>query len=399
MNLIEYVKERLSRPDSGNNKGYRGHTIVIQETFFNSTLNIKRFCDLVNNFDFVDLSNKVNGIPSSKSYEFICEQISSGVNLTLLKNLTPTAHRMGLIDLLKNGRENISFTLSNLGKKIVDIDNLPQDEQIWKLFQLSNEASKNLFDFYKSEKGFDLIETMLILLNDSEFTSLDFNEFFILLDDIIDIDTKRDLIFEYRKMTNTRMKKIRYENFIYDIFIQNNDDNKSKLEKRDFGNVKNQISRVMEKLNLMVLFTYDRQRSIITMKENYGTTFNGRYRSGIDIREAKYKHSILIGGLDGHHIVPHDFIVTPFGKDRKLIENWKNIIFIDKETHSKFPNKKNPYLLLSENENEIVFTSIFDVNDYIKIEKTKFNGNLNFVKDMLNHNSQIIKYLTDVKVI
>ena len=36
MNLVEYVKDRLQRSDVGNNKGYRGHTIVIQETFFNN---------------------------------------------------------------------------------------------------------------------------------------------------------------------------------------------------------------------------------------------------------------------------------------------------------------------------------------------------------------------------
>lgn len=399
INLVKYVKDRLQRIDAGNKKGYRGHTLVIQETFFNNPTNIKKFVDIVNEVEYVDLTNKINDIPNTQSYEIVCKECSSGVNYTLLKNLVPTADRMGLINLEKKGRENIGFTLSEIGKRFTRLDQLSIDEQDREICLLCDTLAKNLFNSKKIETGFDFIELIQSFLNEYEFTSLDFNEIFILIDDVIDINTKKDLIFEYRRLTNTPIKKLKYENLILNIFNEYNNTKKTKLEKRDFGNIKNQISRIMEKLNLMILFTYDPQRSILTMKKNFGCIKGSRYRSGSDIREAKINHKIQIDGLDGHHIIPHDFITSPFGKDRELIENWKNIIFVDKNTHSKFPNKNNHYLLLSQDDNSIIFTSIHNNSDKVIIEKSKFNGNLELLNEMIFHNKIVLKLLTEIKLI
>lgn len=398
MNLVEYVKDRLQRTDVGNNKGYRGHTLVIQETFFNNPGNIKKFVDVVNDVGYVDLTNKINGIPSTTSYGIVCSECSWGINYMLLKNLVPTAHRMGLINLVKIGRENVGFSLSEIGKRLVEVDRLPVEKQNWEIYSICDQLSKNLFNFYKNKNGFDFIELIQIFLNEYECTSLDFNEIFILIDDVIDIDVKKDLIFQYKRLTNTPLKRIKYENLILNIFDEYNNSKMSKLEKRDFGNVRNQVSRIMEKLNLMILFAYDPQRSILTMKYNFGSIRN-KYRTGTDIRDAKINHNIFINGLDGHHIIPHDFITTSFGKDRKLIENWKNIIFIDKNTHNRFPNKNNPYLILSKSDEIIRFKSIHDENDYIDIEINKFNGKLDFIDEMISHNKKILNYLTEIKLI
>jgi hypothetical protein len=305
---------------------------------------------------------------------------------------------MGLIDLVKNGKENVGFSLSEIGKKLIEVDQIPVDKQNHETYSICDQLANNLFDFYKNENGFDFIELIQTFLNEYEFTSLDFNEIFILIDDVIDIDIKRDLIFQYKRLTNTPLKRVRYENLVLNLFDEYDNSKKSKLEKRDFGNVKNQVYRIMEKLNLMILFAYDPHRSILTMKYNFGS-IRSKYRSGVDIREARSNHNIFINGLDGHHIIPHDFITTSFGKDRKLIENWKNIIFIDKETHNRFPNKNNPYLILSKSDEFIYFKSIHNEHDCINIEINKFNGKLDIIDEMIQHNKKVLNYLTEIKLI
>lgn len=309
---------------------------------------------------------------------------------------------MGLINIDKKGKKtkktNIGFSLSDLGKEIVDIDNLPVYEQSRKMYFITDILSKNLFDYYKKENGFDFLNLIESFLNEYEFTTLDFNEIFILIDDDIDEQTKIELIFDYKRNTNTVARSKKFKENITEIFEKYNKPDKSKLEKRDFSNVKNQIHRIMEKLNLMIQFYYDPERSLLTMKNN-NVIKKSKYRTNVDIREAKNNHLITSNILDGHHIIPHDFITTMFGKDRKLIENWKNIIFIDNEFHKRFPNKNNPYLILSQDINNIYFTSIYDNNDKIILEKSKFEGNIVFIKDMISHNKTILKYLKEVKML
>lgn len=91
IDVIEYIKNRLQRKDIGNNKGYRGHTLVIQETFFKDHENIKKFVNSVNEVGYVDLTNikKVNNkLSGSESYEKVCKDVSSNVNYTLLKKFS-----------------------------------------------------------------------------------------------------------------------------------------------------------------------------------------------------------------------------------------------------------------------------------------------------------------------
>lgn len=397
--LDNYLNERLKRSDVGNSKGYRGHTILIQESYFNNIQNFKNFVDVIGEIGFIDLSNredievdgkKIRSFPNTESYIKASEKLTkNGYNYALLKNFTPQVERMGLIDAdnYKNGTR-LGFKLSQLGDELYNSDNIDD----W--WFICNKSVRNVFEFYQNQNGFDFIGTLYDIIVDCELNSIDINEMFIILDDLIELDEKKKLILIYKKITKTITGRLSFKDYLKNKFDEYNTPDKTKLEKRDLSNIKNQIYRIMEKLNLMMNFKYDENNEILTLKDN-NVKYRYKFRSGQDIKEAKVIHNIENNsGLDGHHIVPHENIITLTGTDRKLIENANNIIFLPKKLHNKFPNKNNNYIKLVECEKSLKFISIINDDDYIEIDKDLFNGDHSHIPNMISHNKEILRYLS-----
>ena len=381
----EYLDERLNRTHDGNKKGYRGHTLVIQETFFTNIQNFKRFVEAVNRIGYVDMEHRLETMPTSDSYAEICRVVSKDVNYTLMKNFVPILERMGVIEV-KRKSNNVILGF-NLTPKAVELDQSDDSDTWW---SICNEFVKNNFEWYRNENDFDFLDCLFEIINDCEITYIDKNHMFIILDDQIDSERKKELIRYYLEINKSEIEKIKFKDYIDKKFKNLNND-KNKKEMKDWGNMKNQITRLMEKINLMHNFVYDSERGIVSIKDNK-VKYKARFRSGTDIRKAKEIHGVE-AGFDGHHIVPHENIMTATGKDRKLIENPSNIIFLTKDMHNRFPNRNNHYIKLEETNETIRFISIIDEKDFIEFHKQDFNGNLEFIPEMVIHNKEIIRYL------
>ena len=122
-----------------------------------------------------------------------------------------------------------------------------------------------------------------------------------------------------------------------------------------------------------------------------GISFEKLNRSQSAKEEYFLKHKIeKKNNFELHHIVPFGKANTK--EDAKLIDNYKNFIYLSKTKHKEFTKKRNENVVMRMSDN---FINFFDFNNNSIYVENNINSfyNKNLKNDLNNYNNNLINYI------
>ena len=303
-----------------------------------------------------DLRKRPEPLEIERKYVSFCEDVieemGRGTEDTMRKNFFPDMQRMGFIkryDAKGNETDPYKSTpvkfvsLSKLGKRFIESKSLD------KFFLYSNGIG-NLF------RG--RIDMILLLLRQEEF-ELDFilrdeYQFFI---SAVDTDYPFNLTLEecvrmikkYRQLGRTKQRALR------DTLAKDLKPNSKypKNEQRDYGNWLNEAEQVFDLLRQIVYFDLAGTKLILTTGKT-GTNSFRLARSYMQKQEYFSHHKIRkTKGFEVHHIIPLSNSTSQ--EHFKLLDNWKNMIYIDAYSHALITHNNNKNIILKADSEDLIF--------------------------------------------
>lgn len=336
-----------------------------------------------------DISRRPYNFHSEKKYAEMVNEINEKLGRTtqdsLRKNFFPDFHRMGLIKRYGVDKKELDpfrrskvkyFKVSELGNK----------------FSKSNELDKNII-FSKSLdfllKGYlSNIKNLLIF----EKFDLDYIDKYEILFFVSAINEKSDfsislaraayLIKSFRRLSKFQIKALL--SLMRKELDPKKHKGKSKKMKRDWNNWNNKVDQIIVLLKESIYFEY--RNGKIYMK---GIEVPGEKKllskSRSIVQQEKYfsEHKISrtdYKGWELHHII--EFSEAESLAELKLIDNWKNLIFIDAQSHSEITVDRNNYhyYLFDYSDKCIKLSDIIKNKAFIKLEYEK---NVSFNREFL----------------
>lgn len=352
---LKFLEKRIDRVDYRGNQvsqHNRYDKVVVKET-------LKEMCNVAGN-DFMqirttDLSKRPYNISGEGKYaQFVTnlcknKKVGRGTQDSIRKNHFVDLDRMGLICRFTDKKEivypyerrNIKFVkISELGMQFL------QAEDIFKESLIYTTAIDNLMGHLQS-KILELIVAVGNKISQDEYTL--FASFLgkELLGKVYDVKDVRDMIMEYRNMSVFSRKAVLDKIQKYckpSEFIGN------KIQKRDWHNWKNETQQVFMLLGQTSLFEVREEKLVVRIgvdKEiSLFENMNTLKRSISEKYEYfKYHKVKKVKGFELHHIVP-----ICYAHDRNeflIIDNHKNMVYIDGFSHSKITQNSNRNIKLS----------------------------------------------------
>lgn len=161
--------------------------------------------------------------------------------------------------------------------------------------------------------------------------------------------------------------------------------------KIDWGNSLNQTSTMFSYLSLTPAFELNANKDItFAFREIDGETWPKRSLRQKHLYFEKHKIDKMdFENFELHHSYPLAYAESP--EDFKMIDDWRNMIFISPNGHSRFPKRGNYITIISDicksyisyssfvDETELVFKNYDDVafNDELSVEIIDYNKKLN----------------------
>ena len=344
-----------------------------------------------------DISKRAYNTPEEGIYAEFCNeakaQIGIGTQDAMRKNLFVDLHRMGLIDRYNRNRAPID-PLSRSNVKYVSLA-----DQGLKLIN----AKTSLDQFYIFSKGVDkllggYIDVLLNLLRDKEYNlaKIDIYEFMFFVSAIgtettfsINMNKCVVLIKEYRNLSPIQRRsvieqlksKLKPENYTG-----------TKTDKRDFHNWHNKATQVFSILDQTVYFetreetlffkekqdSYARKEQLTKLKRSVNEKYEYFVNHGIN----------KVRGFELHHVVPLAWSESKF--QFKLLDKWKNMVYIDGYSHAKITQNGNRNVVMSASDDDVCLTDYSSNKIYLKNnDNIAYNTQLQVV--MLDYNAKLLK--------
>jgi phage anti-repressor protein len=329
---------------------------------------------------------------------FVKEVISNnsqGTANSIKKNLLPDLAVLQVFDrydekkqLIDSGEKRIPkyFKINKNCEAICDDAN-----------KLNNYISQNFFLKFN-----DLIECIFLILN--ETGKLTMNEFMLFVtwfnwdykNQKADSALLSHLIDEYRKIPKSVSLQINQEIMHYANPKNPEFKESNKSAKRDYHNWRNETQQIFGILKEFSLFKFDEKNDAIVLDGGSGAKKNDTKfkRSNLEKEEYFKQHKVeKCDYFELDHIIPFSMIE---GYEMYLeIDHWKNLIYIDSNTHSKKTRNYNKYMFLDgvENLNELNMVApdgkrlslVNGENALFDIDKIKENiAYNNFLKNKYN---------------
>lgn len=337
-----------------------------------------------------DLSDRPENLPEEETYARFCaeakETIGKGTQDAMRKNLFVDFHRMGLIIRYSRpgiandpyaGREvkNRFASLSDRGLRLVQAETI--DEQ----FYIFSRAVDILLG------GF--IATLLRLLRDSDFElkHIEIHEFMFFVS-AVNSPTSFNIGFErcvalmrsYRNLARTQRRSV-----IDTLRVELQPENfpGDKTAKRHYDNWHNKAAQIYHILDQTVYFE-SRKRG----REKLLFLRRGRVRSFGQKMRYFQNHSVSrTPGFELHHVVPLGWSESE--EQFKLIDNWRNMVYIDGYSHAKITQNRNRNVVMTAQEEDILLSDYSEGEIYLKNKE-----NLLYSPDkqgvMLTYNKELL---------
>ena len=347
-----------------------------------------------------DLSSRPTNTVEERDYARFCDDfnqtIGRGTQDSIRKNLFVDMNRMGLLNRYgKRKQLNVPFAksitayvaLSDEGYKLV------RSSLIQKHFIFS----KCLNDLLNSA-----IDFLLNIMRDADynFNYITLTEYMLFISAVdyenkysfsINTEQAKALIKSYRALAKVQQKQVE-ETLKEELNPKKFKGDKT--DKRDYGNWRNEAQQTFDLLGQTVYFERDRttsdERLIIKLgKDSVFEDVTRLNRSQAEIASYFKQHKIdKAAGFQLHHVVP---LAWSSSKEHfKLLDVWKNMIYIDGFNHAK----------ITVNKNRNVNMTIDDANDVLLADTT---GNEVFLKykehvlystklkdEMLSYNNMLV---------
>lgn len=200
-----------------------------------------------------------------------------------------------------------------------------------------------------------------------------------------------DYINEYRNLKNIHSEIDR----IVRNYCTPSNFTGNKKQKRDFGNWINETEQLFKLLSTTIYFEYLNKYHTLKLRVDGRMNIDnmqGLSRSSQEKENYFINHNIEKDDLRTlHHIVPLDLWEDL--DDFKLLDDWRNMIFIKSNEHTSIHNKPSKYCKLSIN-NEIL---VLENNNTEKLiftngQEVKFSQSCKEI--MLNYNSDLLRNRT-----
>jgi len=357
---LKYIKKRIKSDDYRGNIGSQHNRWDFKELEVVLT-ELDRFAanGSLMQIRNADLSRRPQNISGEESYARFCnsikEKVGKGTQDSIRKNLFPDFARAGWIERFDSNQ--------------VKLD--PYSRGSVKYVSLSKEGlkfinSKSLDDkFFIFSKGVDnflggSINKIIHLISDPDF-GLDYVDlleltFFVSAvgsqstDISLTLTECRDLIIEWRKLS--KYQKIGVDAHLTKELVKNANLS-SKLMQRDFHNWINSAQQGFSLLKQTIYFEEwkDAKNShlnrIIWMQDgNQNSAYAVRLKRSLNQKHEYMKqHNVSKQkGFELHHVVALAWAESEY--HFKLLDNWKNMVYIDGFSHAKITQNNNKNVLM-----------------------------------------------------
>lgn len=337
-----------------------------------------------NSADEVDYSNIVNNIKT---------KTGKGTQDAIRKIIFVDCNRMGFLDRYDKNKNLIppntnskgySFvSISEKGKKFLGAKNLKEEYFIfsaglYKIVGTLINVLENLITKYdlKFISKYEFMYFVSAVEDDSSFS--------------INIEKCGHLIQQFRLLGDIDRKNVT-KLLKKEMNPKNYQGNKKK--KRDFANWENEASQIFLLLATTVYFEV--RNGVKLMLNNSDTSLESiigkdfKKQRSLQEKNNYYGNHEITGktlGFELHHVVALEYADSP--ALYKLLDDWKNMVYIDAFSHAKITQNKNRNIVM-ETENDDIKLSDYSKNEvYLKIKdnilyKTanqakmkKYNGDL-----------------------
>lgn len=321
--------------------------------------------------DFIEIVKKV---PSTDG------KTGSGTYNSVKKNWFTDYERMGLIKI-GDGSSSIPFrsvTLTQLGNKILNTSSFEEG------YTSFSTAIDNLI-------GEDVLSPLIHILwnNGQEFSKLTLAEYQFIVSDKrsgVDASRKMELIRGYRCL------KRRHKLFIESHLSQWT--GKQSANPIDYGNWKNQAQQAFKVFNSSQYFR-NFMGEYLTLSVHEGDML-AAFRRTSNVRvEYLARHAVSpVKDFEFHHIIPFSMITTR--KEHQDIDTWKNLVYIHKSLHSKFPRVGNSYLKLDNDPTWRIGHFLEPQHDFIAVpaNQCQISSNPAVIKSVLDHNAKLLSEMS-----
>ena len=300
-----------------------------------------------------DLSKRARIMPDEQKYTMFCEQCKErtgkGTPDAMRKNLFPDFHRMGLISRYDTNGIGIEpydtktkkkyVALTGLGLRFVQADSPLSRHYIF---------SKSINELLEGRIGdllkiFHTPEYSIKYITQFEYmffiSAIDSEEFDLSMQQAVDmVRSYRELSKEVRKFVTDTLRE--------DLVPQ---ENTPKPCQRDFGNWRNKVQQIYSLLKQTIYFDADSYRLVPIDDIDSGHRLE---RSRSETNEYFKQHRIeKQSGFELHHVVPlaHSECKNHF----KMLDTWKNMVYIDGRTHQIITQKKNRNVIMRAAGNDL----------------------------------------------
>lgn len=363
---------------------------IIDKTCGNNLLQIRT----------TDFKKRPENTPDEFEYAKICNQIKKETNIgsqdALRKNLFVDLNRMGFLDRFDKNKKIIepyrkSRTLyvmvSSKGKEFIRAKNLRE-----KYFFFSAGLNRLFGNFNLLKILFDLLSGEKY---DLEYISIYEFIYFVSAVDInsdFSINTQEcfNLIKEFRDLGHIQARSVT-QKLTSDMNPENYLGNK--INKRDFHNWKNEAQQIFGLLNTTVYFEV---RNNIKLVLNTGpNSFSEETKEKRLSRSLNQKTLYFLKhdtnkeiGFELHHVVP--LFMSENMIHFKLLDDWKNMVYIDGYSHAQISQKNNKNIILEIKSGNVILSD-YDNSKIILQNEKNIIYKLSNGKIMEEYNSELIK--------
>ncbi|MDA3054911.1 MULTISPECIES: hypothetical protein [unclassified Campylobacter] len=290
-------------------------------------------------YEFCEYLTKVN-----KELEEIGSNIPRHKDMVMRKILFVNLQRMGFIDrfaLRKNGKiefcnpneiyRNYRYVkINNNGLKFLNSKDIFEEQKILgvALDNVFNGLAQDILDILNSlQPQYITVSEMMFFVT---YLGREYQGKILTKDNIVEFINEFRSLKARRKTTENVVSE--YCDFVEELCDKFK---REKTDMRDFHNWKNESQTMFNNFNLMSLFEHDEKQERLLLK----TTIKGEkiiFKRSSVIKEQYFKEHNINKNLqfELHHIVP--FYYAKDIDALKAIDDWKNLIYIDANSHKLF---------------------------------------------------------------
>jgi len=387
--FLEYIVDRIQDDD------YRGVHISQHNRYDLDRLTkiLNGIYEIVGDDYFrVPLGDDIDGYryTDCKEYYKIVDNVSAKIGMgtinSLKKNFFVDFQRLGFLDrfdkelkvIPNDKRAHIYWArLTTIAIKFIKSGSLTEKYRVFtdaidNLFadEITNIADTLYYSNYKNDRiGID--EFMFILSDDRPNAK----------------DKKIDLIDSYRSLE--RWQKDKAIDLIKK-YCEPDNFKGNKTQKRDFGNWKNESQQIFTLLKNTVYFDIT-QNSLRLNTGRYGIFEESKINQrGLGAKQEYFKRHKLnkMENFELHHVI--ELSLARNKEEFKLIDSWKNLIYLGKNKHAEITRNGNRNKILTATEKEIFFDD-YNKNRIIAQNRSSALYDGGRAKDMQNCNREILK--------